>query len=427
MNYELLVDPPVSNDYLTKYIDLIFKPNLVNSSVSLLSGQGFGILSVCRYILRNLTHFSEFSKNRIYISCDVGIVTNEDGFVRDCLTNVLASIKSLNILTSHEVDVLTDMLSKQKLGVSDLGLFIRHITEQKGMFITVVMENFGSLYVEHKTKEINLLASLLKIFPMKTSYIFLSSHEFNDNLLTCLQGFASYFNQNIIWGKELVFDRDCANNLFANNSKWANESLEEVFIKHSSELAYGDPTVLKHIALLAIRDKDFAKSLLKLKSVKAQFNLIGEDFLNSRYKRLLNTLLPKTQSEILKGEFVKNDFVNKTGIFNNDKPLNPLFEEYLSRIKSTASNEIPNNLGLRDTLVKKLTVKELAMFELLESSMGSIVTREALSAVLWGESWHDYYSDWALNKQISNLRKKMREIGYSKELKVLKTEGFILV
>ncbi|MEN9389045.1 MAG: Transcriptional regulatory protein terminal, partial [Candidatus Parcubacteria bacterium] len=279
---------------------------------------------------------------------------------------------------------------------------------------------------ENKTKEIGMLATLLKIHPMKTSYIFLSSHEFNEINITHIQGFASYFSQNIVWGKDFCFDASCTTSLFKNNGKWANVTLDQEFISLSSKLSFGDPTVLKHIAVTATRDQSFASALLKLKSIKAQYNLIGEVFLDSRYRKLLATLQPKTQQALFNGTFKTNDYLLKIGLVINKELFNPLFIEFLSRDRLTHLIE-GVNIGIRELLISSLTVKELSIFELLESSVGSIVTREAIAGVLWGENWQDFYSDWALNKQISNLRKKLRTCGYDKEVKVLKTEGFMLV
>lgn len=426
MNYTSLVDPPVSEKYLTKYLDLVFSPSFVNSSVSVISAQGFGVLSVSRFILRTNNMFPEFPKNRVFLSFDMGLLGNEDACVRDGLTSFLAYLKVSQLLSSQETDVINELLSKPKISSVELGIVLRHITEQRGFFVTLIPENFGSLYADNRTKEISSLAGLLKINPMKTSYIFLASHEFNDVSTAQLQGFASYFTQNIVWGGEVPFDTKCAERLFENNSKWAGVPFEKDFIALASKLSEGDPTVLKHLAVTATREPSFASELAKLKTIKAQYKLIGEEFLNVRYRKLLATCLQPTQQSLLKGDFEEDSYSYKVGLIIAGKPFNPLFAEFLTKVKLSPSSQI-NNAGARDSLVDDLTVKELGIFELLESNVGLVVSREALAQVLWGENWHDYYSDWALNKQISNLRKKMRTCGYLKEVKVLKTEGFMLV
>lgn len=426
MIYASLVDPPVSEKYLTKYIDLVFRPSFVNSSVSVVSAQGFGVLSVSRFILRTNNEFPEFPSNRVFFSFDIGLLGNEDGFVRDGLASFLAYIKVSQLLSSQEISVFNELLEKPKVGLVDLGVVLRHITDQKGLFVTLVLENFGSLYADNKSKEVNVLASLLKINPMRTSYIFLASHEFSESNTHQLQGFASYFTQNIVWGSNLLFDAACATMLFANNSKWAGVSFNNDFVSAATRLSYADPTVLKHIAVTATREASFASNLLKLKSIKAIYDLVGEEFLTTRYKKLLATFLQPTQQQLLQGHFKENAYIQKIGLVVEDSPFNPLFAEYLSRVKSNPLRQ-PTSASIRDLLVGDLTVKELGIFELLEANVGLVVSREALAKVLWGEDWHEYYSDWALNKQISNLRKKMRNSGYLKEVKVLKTEGFMLV
>jgi hypothetical protein len=426
MNYDSLVDPPVSEKYLTKYLNIVFSPSFVNSCVSLLSAQGFGVLSVSRFILRTNNNFPEFPKNRVFFSLDMGLLTNEDTCVRDGLTSFLAYLKTTQLLSSQEVAVINELLEKPKIGLVEFGIILRHITEQRGFFVTLILENFGSLYLDSHTKEINALAGLLKINPMKTSYIFLASHEFNEAKISQLQGFTSYFTQNIVWGSELSFDYQCADRLFENNSKWADVSFKKDFITLASKLSEGDPTVLKHIAVSATSNPSFASDLIKLKTVKAQYKLIGEEFLNVRYRKLLSTCLQPTQQSLLQGDFKEDSYTHKVGLIVNGKPFNPLFAEFLTRVKLSPQSQVSGE-GTRASLIDDLTIKELGIFELLEANVGLVVSREALAQILWGDNWHEFYSDWALNKQISNLRIKMRNLGYQKEVKVLKTEGFMLV
>jgi len=132
VNYTNLVDPPVSEKYLARYLDLVFSPSIVNGSVSVVSAQGFGVLSVSRFILRKNSNFPEFPKNRVFLSFDMGLLSNEDACVRDGFASFLAYLNTTQLLSSLEITVINELLEKPKIGLVELGILLRHITEQRG-------------------------------------------------------------------------------------------------------------------------------------------------------------------------------------------------------------------------------------------------------------------------------------------------------
>lgn len=78
-------------------------------------------------------------------------------------------------------------------------------------------------------------------------------------------------------------------------------------------------------------------------------------------------------------------------------------------------------------LSNMLTSKELAVIEILLDKAGAIVTREQVAKCVWGQN-EDYldYSDWALDRFVSRLRKKMIDVGlHEKWLKTVKGVGYL--
>ena len=72
------------------------------------------------------------------------------------------------------------------------------------------------------------------------------------------------------------------------------------------------------------------------------------------------------------------------------------------------------------------TLVQIELLALLRGKRAALVTREEVAKVLWGKKWSDKYSDWAIDKAVSRLRKVLRELGVSpKVVKTLKGRGFL--
>ena len=46
---------------------------------------------------------------------------------------------------------------------------------------------------------------------------------------------------------------------------------------------------------------------------------------------------------------------------------------------------------------------------------------------MWGDDWNDKYSDWSIDKVISNIKKKLFENNEIHTIKTFKGEGFQLL
>lgn len=75
-----------------------------------------------------------------------------------------------------------------------------------------------------------------------------------------------------------------------------------------------------------------------------------------------------------------------------------------------------------------LSVTEQRVLARLIKDRGSVVSREDLAAILWGNQSDTKYSDWAIDKTISRLRKVLSAIGLSATTIVTKKKrGFLIV
>jgi hypothetical protein len=71
--------------------------------------------------------------------------------------------------------------------------------------------------------------------------------------------------------------------------------------------------------------------------------------------------------------------------------------------------------------------KELLVYKYLFSQKGEVVSREKIAKVLWGEDYREKYSDWAIDKVISRIRKKLTEHDAVASLVTIRGQGYTLL
>ncbi len=107
-----------------------------------------------------------------------------------------------------------------------------------------------------------------------------------------------------------------------------------------------------------------------------------------------------------------------------------LFEEFVKKQKtenqSLALDRQTGEILLNGCPVKeKITLHEYHILSFFLENPNVIVSRDKLSELLWGKDAFDKYSDWAIDKSISLLRKKLEQIGVSSDkLQTIKGRGY---
>lgn len=75
----------------------------------------------------------------------------------------------------------------------------------------------------------------------------------------------------------------------------------------------------------------------------------------------------------------------------------------------------------------KFTLQEFNVLKLLLMNEGKVVSRDQIAKMLWEKDYYDKYSDWAIDKVVSTIRKKLSQLGFSvHKLQTLKGRGFKL-
>lgn len=135
--------------------------------------------------------------------------------------------------------------------------------------------------------------------------------------------------------------------------------------------------------------------------------------------------------------FKVSDFLLNLGIVHKNKSNYSLFSSVFSSFvegqpleKQTITiDKTTNEILVNNQVVKqKITLTEFRLLKLFLSSLEKIVTRDEIAQALWEQKADDKYSDWAIDQNISLLRKKLKEIGISpSRLQTIKGRGYRFV
>lgn len=136
------------------------------------------------------------------------------------------------------------------------------------------------------------------------------------------------------------------------------------------------------------------------------------DFVNKEAGNTIpNTLLQKVVDD-LKSEIE----INKTSITN----LATSFALDFVKQKSVTS------IGLGDITFRTNPVaQEILLIQRLTKDVNTPVSRDDIAQILWGKAWQNKYSDWAIDKAISRLRKNIATPQY--RLITIKNLGYQLI
>ncbi len=109
-------------------------------------------------------------------------------------------------------------------------------------------------------------------------------------------------------------------------------------------------------------------------------------------------------------------------------PINTETKPDLEKIGYIQKGEQPFRYEQKSSIEKllsDLTPQETIVFEYLKKNNEKIITREDIAKVIWGKEWVEKFSEWALDKLASNLRKKLSKHNY--KLITIRNRGYKLL
>ncbi len=418
---------PISATIKKTLLEDIFAKSLRNLHVSLFTFRGAGKPYELKYILQNEKEF--FKPDRVFVWIDLRYIFNQAFFSQAC----------------HVYTFSPDIQLPEKFNTWEQYLeFFRTEYIEKGINITFVFQGMRLCYSlgYDPVPYVSVISTLLRLDPDKCSGIFLVDKELDSKTKNTLLDLYQSILHDIVWGGTVLFDAESAYYLFEQDSNVSNEvEFKEEFKNAIIELCLGDPNATKHFIMKVYADPTLQEKFIE-GDANERFKLFDSVWLNTRFEDILDNLTFASKHFLLTQEGEPSEFLLKTGLVSEMslaygyKVVNKLFELWLDHNKSRLLAPVEQTitqLASKDSLDTGtkindvLTAQELLVFEYLQKHYSELVTKDSLAQIIWGDNWEESYSDWALDKLTSNLRKKLKEANAPFNLKSSKGKGVVLV
>ncbi len=181
-------------------------------------------------------------------------------------------------------------------------------------------------------------------------------------------------------------------------------------------LSGGNPGLIKSLYLQAKEDSAWKKPDFLEESLSFRLAEIWADI----PKEGQTEKVPKNLENILSyyGYLIKKG--THTHMFT------PTIMEF-ARQYGTVPIHQANNSSPVDLKLLSMTVSQRKVLEYLESHPGTLVSKDTIAQVLWGDAWADKYYDWAIDQLLSTLRDRMTTIHQKAKIVTKKGEGVIFL
>ena len=195
--------------------------------------------------------------------------------------------------------------------------------------------------------------------------------------------------------------------------------LEEKFKKDIYRLTGGFYPLITHsIKVLSSTKTSINKRIIK----SLEDNNLVEQHINLLWKSLANSQSAEIKKALVKLKAGNDSTLYKLGIFNKSGEIKSVW------IRDFVKKKKYLKIDRGELTIKKyLKGKEYLVFRKMYSNRGNLTTRDEIADALWGKKANEKYSDWAIDKTISRIRKKLKKYNSSNSLITIKDKGYILV
>lgn len=362
--------------------DLLFK----NYSVNLISAPRAGKNIRINYFIDNIDKINEIDKglvkkykNTHYVWIDlVAGVTNAERGLRKRLIERLTSCFGDAVKLSGN-ETITDLV----------GLLSDNISQ--GSKVIFIIDDANLLYQECVEFSSELF-HINRRFPNVVQFLFLVSNELpsSNEMLTIMPQLGR-----IMLGKVVYFPL------------LSNKQISELLELRAKEIDLDlDDSVVTNIVKYSGRHPALMRILLRIVaesgSIPTNDLLLKNNEILMMFYSIWNSFLEKTQNEIRKGNYNSIEYLRATDLVGSDgKWFSELFDNYVNNIDSYFY-DIED-----DVFISAMSYSQRIIWGLLKENSGNIVSKEQIAKVIWGDLWLDKYSEWTIEKQISNIRRKM--------------------
>lgn len=364
---------------------------------------------------------SEQSESKfVFIQCAMVISQNRVlGFFRLLAAKLRMQLplkKPLNLTEGSEESILSEIEQ------------ICQVCVQEGKTITFVIDELEIFTNEEVQRIVNGLASLVLI---NRNAIHTSIHLQNLDLVPLFQRSEKVLSlvQKIIYlSPPTLQESEIFSQTFINRWKIKITFAQKEVLK----ILAGNNMLVKAYVRSMREGKNFSLHLfLKSYEITAKtklfLNLIGKDERRVLEQALFNQPISENLIHV-------KQYLEEIGVLKRNGKRYSVYPAILAELirRENTDNVLQlNNAGELMlgpcNLTSVLSQHEYQILKLLFKHANNTVLREQIAEVIWGEYFQKLYSDWAIDKTMSRLRKQLLSIGFSEsQLQTVKGKGFLL-
>lgn len=271
--------------------------------------------------------------------------------------------------------------------------FVDHSAFAKGISVVILLAHTQLLVEE----DFVLLNTLRTAYPWNFSYAFLGySNVLN---ITSAREKAVYLKN---WSIMRPLDMQSMQDVLRIYEGFYNKKIPQEHLTKIIELSGGNPGLAKPLVLQSINDGFEGNFTFDDANIQERLTRITETLTDSELHQLVDPTNKLVEKRLV-----------QVGYISEDRQLfTPLLVEFLKR--STIVQQRLQRYSLPP--------QQRLLFTWFLEHPGELLAKKVLARMLWGDHANNKYSDWALDKLISDLRKNVIS---SISIKSIKKHGYV--
>lgn len=306
----------------------------------------------------------------------------------------------------------------------------------KNKKLLLILNDFEQTLLMDPTIYANL-ERIMAIDKSRITYIFISSvNMLHESLLSKLVNLKYALSQNVIYwpilGKEDAYY--IMDSIAAKTGCTINVEVKQALYEYCG----GHPQLLKYSLNFLCMEEGLAEGkkdqIVKFLLTNPQINYICMDIWNSFNTSTQEALVQALTSVTIQKEYQDEvEFLEKMKIITKEGKTYGLFCKlfYQYVIGSLPKQKLTYDPATQTVAIGAkvcldvFTPQEIRVIAYFLKHSGKVITRDAIAEAIWKEESFDKYSDWMIDKMISNIRKKLQAEGFDpNKLATLKKRGF---
>lgn len=424
---------PLPEKLLVQFANSVFLPLKKHLSVTCMFCAGGGKRTIVRLLIKEKTILNAIFKDQfvktlfIYVDSDEMLEQSNTHYIQLILDSLKREMYRRNL-------PLRD--TKFESPLTFIKTNLKKLTDE-GWSVIFILNDFELTLSLSANVYLNL-ESIMSVNKSKITYLFLSTiNILRSEILEKIHNLKYGLTQKIVYFP--LFTKDDSFYIIKKNADALRVRLSPKIYDMLFSLCGGHPQLLKYS--INIVTEHFQKKLSDDEIVKDyllshyQLQIVCADiwgYLAAEERETLTQVIltgKVSSSHKNEAEYLVNLGLIKESHLGKYRVFGKLFEEFVKK-------KLPPQKLVYDLKTNKLyygsqscesrfTFQEYKLLCYFITHETELISRDQVGVVLWGRNYVEKYSDWSIDKIISNLRKKLDALGFpSQNLATLKKRGF---